>query len=266
MEIHFTIPKKFNPIFESLKELTSEFTLRIKDGKLIISEMDGSHVCLFYVSFPYNALISTNINETTKFNMIINSKDFWKLLNTKGSEPTRIFLYDKKNFHDGKVSTYYNIRATKDGQEEQFLSGSTDQSIISEQVTESVMNYLTTKLQIGSNLLSKTLKYIETYDLFVEININSIAEFSDTPRNIRIIHKYVDKDSDDFINKISKIEEKEPIKAIYPIGYLLNFLKVSKLVPRLNAELGTEMPLRLTYSAEQEFDLKFVIAPKVPED
>lgn len=260
MEIYFSLQKKFVSIFEAIKELTSEFTFRINNGKLTISELDSSHASMFYIDFPYQNLFPTNINETTRFDIIVNSKDFWKTLNTKGSEPITVFLYDQKNINYDNGE--YNIRIKKNDQET-FLIGNTNG--ISDLFSDPVLGLLTTKLKIGSNLLVTTLKYIEKYCPFVEFNFNSDAEFSDLSKNVRIVYKYTTEDESNIDKQIIKLEEKEAIKSNYPISYLINFLRVSKLVPYFNLEICHEMPLKLVYSAEQEFNLKFVLAPQIPE-
>lgn len=252
--------EKLNVMFKVLKQFTTDIVIECNKKSLYIQAMDKSKISMAEYSIFAEWFDSYNVKKKEVF--AINTKILCAILNCYISDGTM-----ELNFDDNELQIlYYTNDKNAIIKEKKFFVPLID--IQSNFVNIPEVEY-EADLGMSLSLFNHVISEISTFSTDIEFNVSEEQILFTTNE------QYKDMDTIDCalsinldIDKINEfsIDEGADIKVSYSTKQIHILSLLSKIFENIMISISQENPLKLEFTDENNYNIKFYFAPKISVD
>lgn len=259
-KLKFSDSKFVKGIFEAISNILTETRLKVNPDGIIITGMDGSHICLCDLNIKKNDLQYLETSES--FELGLNLTDLTKIIKRADTKDEITFLHDPK---DKKLTIEMKKENSKKARTFSMSLIDIDVEEINTKQLEEMP--LVNTMTLNTNILSEAIKDAELFSEVLNIKVNESLLTLWGEGTVGDMKYEVEKE--ELI--LSNFEEESD--NAYAIQFLTNILKITALTDQVSIRLKSESPMHLkfmiggfTEGVVPESYIQYYLAPRVEEN
>lgn len=242
-------PSLLKDSIDTISELIHEGLFQISDDSLYLRASDRATVAVVDFELMEEAFEEFDCDEEEE--MGINLEDFVNVLKRVKSSDSLILELSE----DGS-----RLRVIiEDGSKREFEIPLL--SISSGEVPETQQLEFPAKLQVNSSALKKGVSDVEIVSDSVVLKADKAGFVMGAESDSGSVEVETKEDSEDLV----ELDVEEGVESRYPVEYLKNMIKASKISDVASLRFGNDYPMELKFEQPDKVKMSFVLAPRVEE-